>query len=394
MRQALVDFQKNFLYHGHQNRWDSMKQRVERIAKVLVVDDEDAFRMLIAHTLGDEGFDVHEASNGEDALSMLRERSYDLALLDMKMPGMDGIEVLKAIRKESPLTECIMITGYQDITLAVESIKLGAKEFLTKPVNPGELIHRVKSVLRAHMAEARLKELQSDFTSKLLYELRSPLHSVASAVEFLAKATAGPITAQQKETLKQISENLDKMDAMLNDMIDLTLFESGGLEIEKLPTNLDELVPAVCVRLKPQATAKHINLAVDVRKDIPTMALDPDKIEQVLTNLIENGIKYTPKGGTIRVSAAMTQQTIEDKKREFVVVAVADSGVGIPKEELPFVFDKYKEALTGKISTQKTTGLGLAICRSIVQAHHGTMKAESEVGKGSTFKFFLPADSL
>ena len=371
-----------------------MKQRVERIAKVLVVDDEDAFRMLIAHTLGDEGFDVHEASNGEDALSMLRERSYDLALLDMKMPGMDGIEVLKAIRKESPLTECIMITGYQDITLAVESIKLGAKEFLTKPVNPGELIHRVKSVLRAHMAEARLKELQSDFTSKLLYELRSPLHSVASAVEFLAKATAGPITAQQKETLKQISENLDKMDAMLNDMIDLTLFESGGLEIEKLPTNLDELVPAVCVRLKPQATAKHINLAVDVRKDIPTMALDPDKIEQVLTNLIENGIKYTPKGGTIRVSAAMTQQTIEDKKREFVVVAVADSGVGIPKEELPFVFDKYKEALTGKISTQKTTGLGLAICRSIVQAHHGTMKAESEVGKGSTFKFFLPADSL
>ncbi|MBI4548683.1 MAG: response regulator [Ignavibacteriae bacterium] len=371
-----------------------MKPRVERIAKVLVVDDEDAFRMLIAQTLGDEGFQVHEVSNGEDAVHAIRERSFDLALLDMKMPRMDGIEVLKAIRKESPLTECIMITGYKDINLAVDAIKLGAKEFLTKPVNPAELVHRVKSVLRAHMAEAQVKGLQEEFTSKLLLELLSPLHSVSTAVEFLTRGMAGQVTSQQKDTLKQINENLNKMDAMLNDMIDLTLFESGHVEIEKLPTNLDELIPTICAQFKPQATAKKITLAVDVRKDIPTIALDAGKIEQVLTNLIENGIKYTQEGGTIRVSATMTQQTIEDKKRDFVVVTVSDTGVGIPKEELPYVFDKYKEFFTGKTSAQKTTGIGLAICRSIVQAHHGTMDVESEVGKGSTFKFLLPIDSL
>jgi len=369
-----------------------MKVVKEEKPQLLIVDDDNDFRSLVKTTLSDEDFNVDDAANGKIALAKIREKVYDLVLLDIKMPEMDGLETLRQARPESPTTDFVMITGFQDITIAVESIKLGAKEYLTKPIEPDLLIQRIRSLLRAHIAERRLKEFQVEFNSRLLYDLRNPIATVKSAIGFLLKGMAGPLTEQHSEVLGHMDFNVGKLLAMLNDMIDLTKFEAGRVHLEKLPTNLEDLVPAICSRMEPLSRAKQITLSVKTDSSIPTLELDAEKIEQVITNLLDNAIKYTKERGTINVETKLSPGTIKDKQLDCVEITVSDSGLGISNDELPFVFDKYKEFHTGKASSMKTTGLGLAICRNIVEAHNGTISVHSEHGKGSRFTVLLPAD--
>ena len=360
--------------------------------RILVVDDDTDFRTLVTSSLIEEGFIVDDVAGGEAALLEIKKQQYEIVLLDIKMSGMNGVQTLKALRAEAPDTDYVMITGFQDITLAIECIKLGAKEYLNKPIDAVDLIQRIRSMLRARTAEQRLKEREKEFNSRLLHEIRHPLATVTSGIGFLRKEMAGPLTDQQSEVLNHISSNLEKLMALVNDMIDLSKFESGNVLLEKLPTNLDILVPAICGRLEMQAKAKKLTLNVTVDKNIPTFELDQEKIDQVVSNLIDNAIKHTEEKGSISISAVVVQKTIGGKNRECVEIAVADSGTGIGSNELPYVFDKYKEFLTGTTSKKKTTGLGLAICRSIAEAHKGILTVESVVGKGSTFRVILPTD--
>jgi signal transduction histidine kinase len=371
---------------------DRMKIGMTQAPKILIVDDEDAFRMLLAATLEDEGFEVTTAPDGERALEFINQQTFDIALLDVRMPGIDGMEVLQKIRQDSPTTDCIMLTGFQDINLAVKAIKNGAKDFLGKTQSVDELLIRINNVLRAHRAEAHITEVQQDYTSKLMHNLLSPLHSLQSAIDFLEQGLGGPVTDLQKKVLLEINSMLGNMDALLNDMIDLTMFESGRIDLQKIPTNIDELIPSVCARFKPQLSVKNITLITNIGNNITTITVDPSRIEQVTNNMLDNAVKYTPEGGSITVSISNIIEEHDHKPVEFIQVSVTDTGHGISPAELPFVFDKYKEVLTGKSSEKKTTGLGLAICRSIIEAHHGQMLAKSEIGKGSTFSYILPID--
>lgn len=369
-----------------------MNEETDRTQRLLVVDDDDSFRELMKTILTNEGFSVDTAPNGEEGIHKARNRSYDLILLDLRMPGIDGIETLKILKPECPATDFIVITGYGDVAIAVELIKLGAREYFTKPIEPAEFIQRIKTSLRAHAAELRIKELQSDFSSRLLHDLRGPVVMLSSALEFLRNEKAGPVTSEQRLILDQMSTNAIRMDALLNDMIDLSLFESGRVTIDKLPVNLDVVLPAIRDRLLPLASARNIALQLQMSDNIPTIELDLEKIEQVFNNLIDNAIKYSKDGGAINIVLSVGRQTFNDKLGESVNIAISDTGVGIPKDELPFVFDKYKDMLTGKTSIKKTTGLGLAICRSIVEAHNGIMTADSEVNKGTTINVHLPTN--
>ena len=361
----------------------------DRVPRILVVDDEDGFRELMKTILVNEGYTVDTARDGEDAVQKARNRSYDLILLDLKMPRMDGMEALRILKPECPTTDFIIVTGYGDVNTAVELIKLGAKEYFTKPVEPAEFIQRVKSSLRAHDAELRVRDLQAEFSSRLLHDLRGPLLTLSSSIDFLLKESAGPLSPDQRHVFQGMHENADKLNALINDMIDLTLFEFGKLNIEKLPVNLDVLVPSVCDRIRPRATARRIGLNVRIGNDIPTLELDPEKTEQVLNNILDNAIKYTQEEGSIDVSVTTGNHKQNGAPADSVAIAISDTGIGISKEELPLVFDKYKDLVTGKSSSLKTTGLGLAICKSIVEAHNGTLTAESEPGKGTTITMFF-----
>lgn len=360
------------------------------LPSILVVDDDDSFRGLIATTIRDEGYRVDEQGDPLKAIELARQHTYDIILLDIKMPEMNGIDALKILKKESPNTDYMMLTGVYDISLAVEAVKLGAREYLTKPFEADYLIQQIRSTLRARIAEQKLREAEIQFSSRLLYDLRNPLSTMQTGIGFLIKGMAGPLSDQQQVVMGHINTNTEKLIRLLNDMIDLSKFESGKVEIEQTPTNFDEFIPRVCDEFKSMATAKHISFQTNVSKEIPTVMIDIEKVGQVITNLLDNAITYTNDGGSIDVDVNLVKPDSAQPVKEYIEIKVKDSGTGISPEELPFVFDKYKEFLTGKTSAKKTTGLGLAICRNIVEAHRGRMWADSEPGKGSTFTLLLP----
>lgn len=370
-----------------------MQSNSEHKGRILIADDDDAFRTMVRLLLEEEGYNVAEVADGDAAVEEGRRRDFDLVLLDIKMPRMDGIQALRALKPLCPSTEFLMITGLQDVQLAVESMKLGAREYLSKPIAPNDLLGRVSSTLRAHFAEVRLHTLQSEFTSRLLYEIRTPLTSLDTTLAFLLRTTDDPLSERQREAIVLASNDVERMLKLLNDMIDLTKIESGHLALERLPTNLDELVPMICRHLEPRIRSKKITLSVNIGAGIPTMSIDPEKIEQVVINLMDNAVKYTDENGTLGVSVTLTQHDLGGSPTECVEIAISDSGIGIGADELPYLFDKYKEFITGRTSNQKSTGLGLAICKNIVEAHHGVLEAESHPGKGTIFRIFLPVDS-
>jgi len=358
-------------------------------ARILIVDDEEVFRGLLKDQLSRYNFIVDEAESGEDALKLVQEHDYNVILLDIKMDRMDGIETLKEIRRISTKTDVVMVTGNADIPHAVKCIRLGARNFLTKPIDPNILLSQINTLLRLQSETQYLQEVQIDFPALVLHKLRIPLNTVKSGINLLNKGLENIITNKQRDLLNHIEQHVSKINATVDDLVDLAQLEAGSAPLEKFPANLDELVPAVCSRIEPLARAKNITLALSTDKNVPTLEIDIDKIEKVLINLLDNAVNFTPSGGKINVTTSTIHKEFKGGLREHVEVSVTDSGPGIEQDALPFIFNKYKPSLINK---EKSTGLGLALCKLIVEAHGGLISAESQVNKGSTFRFAIPVE--
>lgn len=360
--------------------------------RVLIADDEDGLRSTIAAWLTDEGFSVEEAPDGTEAIRKVQSSDYDVALLDIKMPGANGLEVLRYIKKNSMTTEVVMMTGMSDVTMAVEAMKLGAREYLTKPLDMDQLVPQLKALLRKRDAEDRIRRLQSEHTARLLYDLHNPIAGLKQSIGYLLKGMAGPVGDHQKELLGYMTNSIDKVILLLNDMMDLTKLEGGRVRLNKGIGNLSDTVTKMINEFQIPIKSNQITLDHSLEPDLPPLEYDTEKIEQVLQNFLSNAVKYTPQHGAIVVQARSVQLVLEEGQQptQFVMVSVFNSGQGIPKEELPLIFDRYREVVSGKESKQKTTGLGLIICQRIVEAHNGKIWVESDPGKGATFFFALP----
>lgn len=363
---------------------------MENEYKILVVDDEEHYRILLKDFLSSENFNVDEASSGNEAIDIILQNYYDMVLLDIKMEGMDGIDTLKQIKNLAPETDVIIITGYADIPSAIECIKYGAREFLEKPLRMEKLLEKIKSTIRSREEEKHLREIQVDFPTLVMHKLQTPLNSAKSAIILLHKGLENIVTEKQKELLEHIDQTLWKIDATINDLIDLAKLESSKAILEKLPVNLDEFIPAVCIHRDSAIKSKQIDLSFLINKNIPTIEVDPEKLEKVIINILDNSIRYTEPGGTIKISATTIHREIDGKLVPHIEISITDTGTGIPEDKLPFIFNKIKPDFSDK---EKTTGLGLALCKLIVEAHNGFITAESTVGKGTTIRLALPMSS-
>jgi len=360
--------------------------------RVLIADDEDGLRSTIAAWLTDEGFVVEEAPDGSEAIKKVQANDYDIALLDIKMPGANGLEVLRYIKKNSMATEVVMMTGMSDVTMAVEAMKLGAREYLTKPLDMDQLVPQLRALLKKRDAEDRIRRLQSEHTARLLYDLHNPIAGLKQSIGYLLKGMAGAIGDHQKELLGYMTNSIDKVILLLNDMMDLTKLEGGRVRLNKGIGNVADTVTKTIHEFQIPIKSNKITLEHSIQPDLPPLEYDSEKIEQVLQNFLSNAIKYTPQHGAIVVQVRSVQLVLEEGQQpsQFIMVSVFNSGQGIPKEELPLIFDRYREVVSGKENKQKTTGLGLIICQRIVEAHNGKIWVESEPGKGATFFFALP----
>ena len=358
--------------------------------KILVVDDEETLRLTLKTRLRSAGFEIDVASDGKEALEKLKHDAFDAVLLDINMPRMNGIEALDHIAQLYPKTEVIMLTGFADFSMAIDCLKKGAKDYLVKPIEPTELITRLKSLLRAKASERKLHALQQEYMSTFLHDLHGPLTTIDSTFEHFLEGKSGTLSKEQGFLLKYAGDLSNRMFKRVKDMIDLSQFEAGAMKLEPKPVDVGTLAETVCIRYDILARGKGLTLHKSIQHNLPQVNCDFDKVVQAVDNILDNAIKFTDERGAITVSVARTKVDDDKKKVDSILCSVKDTGEGIAADELPLVFHKYKEQLVNKPRELKTTKLGLVITKHIVEAHGGKIWVESDVGKGTTFFFTLP----
>jgi signal transduction histidine kinase len=229
---------------------------------------------------------------------------------------------------------------------------------------------------------AELNEMRTEFLNMATHELRTPITAIKGYSEFLKLGMMGELNAKQVNAVTIIKESGERLLALINDMLDLAKMEAGKLQVELEPVRVIEVIDINLKLIKPLADEKNIELKSSIESDLPKVYADKDKLSQVFTNLLSNAVKYTEEG-TITVAAQQISSTM-------IQVSVADTGVGIPEEDVGKVFEKFTKIGNKPTRKEKGTGLGLPITKLIVDAFGGKIWVESEEGKGSIFSFTVP----
>jgi len=360
--------------------------------RILVIDDEETMRDSCTQVLSKEGYRVEVASDGRTGLSKTREVAPDLVLIDLKMPGMSGIEILDALREMDPTIVPIVITGYATVTSAVEAMKEGAYDFLPKPFTPDELRLIVKRGLEKRRLEletaalrAEKERMKRNFVTLVSHELRSPLVAVEQYLAVLQEGILDEAPAKQKEVLSRVRERVKELLTMVHEWLDMSRIEAGRLVEKFEPLDLGAVLVEAAERMRGLAEPREIPIEISVPDDLSTMEGDREALNHLFSNLIGNAIKYNREEGRVRIR-------VEERESDFVAT-VSDTGVGIPPESLPFIFDEFFRVKTQETRKVTGAGLGLSLVKKIVEAHKGRIKVTSEPEKGTTFTVVLPKHS-
>ena len=358
---------------------------------ILVAEDEENLRSQISAWLNDEGFVVDEAVDGHEAIRKIQGGDFDIAMIDVRMPGSNGLEVLRYIKKNSSHTEVVMMTAMQDISMAVEAMKLGAREYLNKPIDMDQLVPQLQGLLKTRDAEQRLRRLQSEHTARLLFDLHNPIAGLKQSIGYLMKGMAGPVGDHQRELLGYMMQSIEKVVLLLNDMMDLTKLEGGRVRLNRGIGNFSDTVTRVIQEHNIPVSSKQIALEYTAEPGMPPIEYDTEKVEQVLQKFLADAERRTPAKGSIDIRVRKVALVMEEgqAQSEFLMVSVFNSGPGIPKNELPLIFDRYRNVLSENKDSH-SAGLGHIICQRIVEAHNGKIWVESDGENGATYYFALP----
>src|SRR5438067_4227874 len=394
--------------------------------KVLVVDDEESVVVTIKAILQLDGYNVATTTSGVQARAMVRDVEYDLVLTDLRLEDGDGLDVLKAVRENSPETVTIMLTGYASLESAIQALRAGAYDYLVKPSEVEELRstvargierRRLGQELRLRVAElaqlntslqerideatAELKEryeqlkeldrMKSQFLSIASHELKTPITAMSGflqvALRRVRRLSQGDAAAPVAEALRGITEQLEvvyrqtgKLARLVDELLDVSRIQTGRIEFRYGDVDLSELANEVATRMQLTTTTHTISVQRDPES---VVTADRDHLEQVLNNLLTNAIKYSPGGGTITID-------VRPEDDGGVRVSVTDEGIGIPEKELDAIFGLFYRSPDRAARDAAGMGLGLYISKEIVVRHGGRIWAESGGTKGSRLNVTIP----
>jgi two-component system, sensor histidine kinase and response regulator len=363
-------------------------------SRILVVDDNEVNITVISQMLKQAGYRVMVVLSGEAALRLAEKNVPDLILLDIMMPpGIDGFETIKRL-KANPITEnipVIFLSALDDTQTKVKGFDMGAVDFVTKPFQEKEVLARVKSHLTLATLErerneqiARLEEMNQEKDKMMQivsHDLRSPLSGIKGMSELLQGEEAD-IPDLVREFSKHIFNSSTTLINLVNDLLDVAKIESGTLTLSLSEFSLSELLKDCYNALFVLAKQKQINLEFIGWDDNHVITADKPKLFQAFNNLISNAIKFTPQSGTVRVHL--------QSRGEQYVVEISDSGIGIPDEMIPRLFEKFGNHQRPGTSGEKGTGLGMSIIKKFVEGHRGNISVQSIVNEGTTFVVVLP----
>jgi signal transduction histidine kinase len=368
--------------------------------KVLLIEDNpydaDLLREMLLGVSSVQFDWVHVLRLG-DALNRLRVERFDAILLDLSLPDSQGQETLAKAYAQAHDIPIVVLTSQSDETLAIRTVHQGAQDYLVKgQVDGPTLVRSIRYAIERHRLIAELDrgrqqqlKIKDQFLSHVSHELRSPLAVIHQFVTILLDRLAGNLNPQQNEYLEIILRNVNQLRKMIEDLLEVTRVETGKLTIHPQLTPLDELITEMNGTMRIAASGKRITLTEEISSDLPLAYADPNRVRQILMNLIDNAIRFTPEQGKIIVRA----EVFKDDPH-FLRVGVEDTGCGITPEDSQKIFDSMYQVKDAIPTSRKGLGLGLFICKELVSRHGGRIWVESEVGKGSTFHFTLPIFSL
>ncbi len=371
--------------------------------RILIVDDETPILEMVSQYIHLLGYEASSAKNGQEALTLLKQEPYTILLTDIKMPDMDGLELMKKVKEEFPGLHIIAMTGHGTSYTFTDVVAAGATDYLNKPFSLDELRAKLKRVIqerklifdltqksieleKLNEELKRLNQLKSIFISSVSHEIRTPLTVIKEFISLMLEGHGGSLTEEQKEYLGIAHKNILRLTNLIDTLLDFSRIESGkGLQLKFESARLSDVVEEALLTLSPSLEEKRIALENHLDPEIPPVLIDRNRMAEVFINLIHNGIKFTSPGGKITIDTRGLTET-----RDYLKVVIKDTGMGIAPEDLPRVFDRFYQAQKAQAGITMGTGLGLAITKEIVEKHKGTIHVESRLGSGSSFMFTIP----
>ncbi|MEB3279190.1 MAG: ATP-binding protein [Lyngbya sp.] len=396
---------------------------MEELLNILIVDDDEVDRMAVQRSLRQVGVKlaVTEAPDCDNAIAILKKRTFDCVFLDYRLPDRDGLELVKQVRSLNIKVPLIVLTGQGDEQIAVDLMKAGASDYLSKSWVSSERLWQVlRNAIRVHQAEmeaelankrlwesnellrrknrelerqrqqiqlqnrklAEASRLKSQFLATMSHELRTPMNAIMGFSQLLLRQYPDPLAPQQLDMVQRIFNNAQHLLTMLNEVLDFSKIEAGQFQLEPKEFNLAQFVELTVQELRSLAVEKQLTLEVKIDLEEPVIINDKNSIRQILMNLISNGIKFTESGGV--------WIDVQEQGNDRLAITVKDTGIGIPPDHLQEIFEAFRQVNQSNTRKHYGTGLGLAIVDSLVKLMHGKVTVDSQVGCGSVFRVEFP----
>jgi len=372
--------------------------------KILVIEDEDQVRQSYYDMLNFFGYHVDSVSNGQEGMARITKKDYDIVVTDLNMPQMNGIDVLKYIKKKKPYIEVIVITGYATLENAIEAMKVGAYDYFAKPID----IEHVRIVLskcikqiqsRRENEELRsltqrlkeLNELKDKFITITNHELRTPVTVLKGYIELIDYFLEDSRNKEINEAIEIVMETMRELVSIVEQMHDISSFDYGKKRMVEKEFEVENILKVVSKEMRVLFEKRKITFDTKLKSKGAIIRGDEGQIKRSLRELLQNALKFTPEGGKVLLESYLSN----DKKK--IYIKVTDNGVGIPNDKLDLVFEPFYEVQNViNHMTSKTEfmgggiGLGLTLAKEVFESHKGEILVDSEVKKGSVFTVVLP----
>lgn len=375
----------------------------DQLKRILVVDDEEIIRNVCKRSLQKKGYEVEVAEHGVQALDMIEKNDYPVVVTDLKMPLMDGNELLEVIKRDHVHVEVVMMTAYATLEGAIDAMKKGACDFLLKPIKPDQVrlvvdkcferiaLDRENEALRtANKKLAEVQEMKDKFIAITSHELRTPVSHLKGYLGILDDDFFEHISAdERKHCMDVLNKAVSNLEQIVTSMYRLDHLEKKDWPLEREEIDINNVIDGVFADFDVLARKRNHKLSVEKTSEVATVLSDEKQLKSMLTELVQNAVKFTPDGGEIKISARIEEG--------YCVLSVADNGIGIAPEEQGKIFEKFYEVQNSNYhSSSKNAflggglGIGLPSVKAIVQAMGGRVKVKSQLSQGSEFQVYLP----